>query len=261
MAPEGRAGEGSASGGPAHVLSLERVTVRLAGVPVLEEVSLTVPRGVFLGIVGPNGGGKTTLLRVALGLLRPERGRVLLFGRDVWLGRGLERVGYVPQRAGLDRRFPTSVEELVLTAFPGRRSWGRIGAAEKAAAARAMREVGVWEDRRRAVGRLSGGQQQRAFLARALAGEPELLLLDEPTTGVDPGGREAFFGLLRELQRRRSLTVVMVTHDVGAVAREVTAVACLNRRLVYHGPPAGLGEAGLAERVYGMPVHLVRHDH
>ncbi len=235
--------------------------MHLGGLPVLEDVSLAVARGVFLGVVGPNGGGKTTLLRTALGLVRPTRGRVLLFGRDVRLGWGRERVGYVPQRAGVDRRFPTTVEELVLTGLPVRRLAVSPGPAERAAAERAMREAGVWEERHRPVGRLSGGQQQRAFLARALVGEPELLLLDEPTTGVDPGGREAFFSLLRDLQRVRSLTVVMVTHDVGAVAREVTAVACLNRRLVYHGPPGGLADAGSLEQVYGMPVHVVRHDH
>ncbi len=264
------AGEAAAAAGPATdsdvqpVIQAEGVDFAYDGPPVLEGINLTVWAGEFLGIVGPNGGGKTTLLKLILGRLRPRRGAVRLFGRPVAVFRDWQRVGYVPQRGHLlDARFPATVGEVVATGRYGRAGLFRpLGRDDRRAVDRALEAVGLVHLRGRLVGRLSGGEQQRALIARALAGEPELLVLDEPTVGVDAQAQEAFYGLLRHLNRDLGMTLILVSHDVGVVTTEVRQLACVNRRLVYHGPPAGFtaGREAL-EELYQTPVRLVDHQH
>jgi len=259
-----RAGAHGLQGPGADVVAeLEHVCVDFDGERVLDHVDLRVCRGDFLGVIGPNGAGKTTLLRVLLGRLRPACGHVRLFGQDVKHFREWHRVGYVPQKAvAFESRFPATVLEVVLSGRAGRVGPGRrFGPEDRAAAEAALRTVGLWEVRDRPVGRLSVGQQQRVFVARALANEPELLLLDEPTVGVDPEGEERFYGLLRHLNRERGTTLVLVSHDVAAVAREVSQLACLNRSLVFHGPPEEALRADTLERLYGTRSRVVAHRH
>lgn len=247
----------------APVIELSGVHFSYGAQPVLEDIHLRVQPGEFVGIVGPNGGGKTTLLKVMLGLLRPQRGRVRLFGRDVERFQDWTRIGYVPQVAThFDPRFPATVEEVVAAGrFARAGLFKRLDRADRAAITAALEMVGLEGLRGRLIGRLSGGQQQRAFIARALAGQPELLILDEPTVGVDCEAQEAFYRLLRDLKRELALTLVMVSHDIGVVTEEVDEIACVNRRLVYHGDPRHFpsGE-GLAE-LYGGPVRLLDHRH
>ncbi len=242
---------------------LEHVCVDYDGDRVLDQVNLSIRRGDFLGLIGPNGAGKTTLLRVLLGLVRPSCGHVRLFGQDLRAFRAWHRVGYVPQKAvAFDPRFPATVMEVVLSGRAGRAGVGRrFGPQDRQAAEAALRTAGLWEVRDRMAGRLSVGQQQRVFVARALANDPELLLLDEPTVGVDPEGEERFYALLRHLHREKGTTVVLVSHDVAAVAREVSKLACLNRTLVYHGPPGEALRAGALERLYGTRNVVVAHRH
>ena len=242
------------------IVQLDQVTVAFQDVLVLDEVSLSVPPGSFLALLGPNGAGKTTLLKVILGLVRPTAGTVRVFGRHPWeLDGERSRIGYVPQVLSVDLNFPVRAAEAVLM---GR--YGRIGLLhrpalkDRAAADRAMERVGITDLASRPIARLSGGQRQRVFLARALANEPDLLLLDEPTTGVDPAAGESLYELLRQLHQS-GMTILVVSHDVGVVASYVDGVACLNRRLVAHGRPAEvLGSEELAQ-MYGCDAMFFHH--
>ncbi|MDR7452208.1 MAG: metal ABC transporter ATP-binding protein [Armatimonadota bacterium] len=229
---------------------------------VLEGVTLRIGRGDFLGIIGPNGAGKTTLLRVMLGLLTPSCGHVTLFGTDVRRFRAWYRIGYVPQRPVAERRFPASVFEVVMSGCSARVGPGhRYGVAEREAALQALETVGMAGVRDRVIGRLSPGQQQRVFIARALVHRPELLILDEPTVGVDVDAQEQFYALLRHLNRQLHTTLVLVSHDITVVAREVTRLACLNRSLVFHGDPAEAMRSGALEQLYRAQSLVVAHRH
>jgi len=238
------------------VIEVQGATAGFGGHPVIEHVDFRVAAGEFVGIVGPNGGGKTTLLRVILGLMPLRAGRVRVFGEPPTRGR--RRVGYVPQYPGFSRDFPVSVRQLVLTGRLGATGgWLRYRRADHAIAERALSEVAMAGLGQRPIAALSGGELQRALIARALATEPGILLLDEPTANIDPRVEHDFFELLRVLNRR--ITIIVVTHDIGFVSQYVGRVACLNRTLVHHGTEA-LTPA-VVEQLYGHPVRLVDHQH
>ena len=210
------------------------------GPPALEHVSLAVEQGAFLGIAGPNGGGKTTLLRLALGLERPSSGAVRVFGRSPG-ARGAPRVGYVAQRAQLATGTPVTVRETVETGrLAVRGALGPLRAEDRRVVGQAIERVGL-EDRVGAPLRtLSGGMQQRAFIARALAAEPALLVLDEPTTGVDASAQESLAALLAELRAELGVTILYVSHEFGAVEHVVSRLVLVRGRIVFDGDPAAL---------------------
>ncbi|MDD4860450.1 MAG: ABC transporter ATP-binding protein [Dehalococcoidales bacterium] len=236
------------------LVRLEDVWVFHGDLAVLEGVNLTVKPKDFLGIIGPNGGGKTTLLKVILGLIAPNRGRVLVMGKPPAKGRNI--IGYIPQHSLFDREFPISVWEVVLMGRYGRAGmFKHYSEADRKAAEQALREVGMLEFRNRQVGRLSGGEQQRVFIARALVGEPQLLLLDEPTASVDVNMQAEFYELLEKLKHK--MAIVLVSHDIGAISIYVDDIACINRRLFYQGTKQIDAEA--LETIYGCPIHLVDH--
>ncbi len=237
------------------VIQFDDVSFAYPNTPVLENVNLTIRRGDFACLVGPNGGGKTTLLRLILGLLRPDCGRVRLFGQPPEQGR--RRVGYMPQHAQLDPQFPVRVWDVVLMGRLGGRMFGPYSAADRARAAEALAEVGLADFRRRPLAALSGGQRQRVLIARALACDPELLLLDEPTASLDPLVQDDMTELLRRLNER--LTVVLVSHDVGFVIQHVKTVVCVNRGVAVHPAAPITGESIRA--LYGQDVQFVHHDH
>ncbi len=246
------------------VLQLEGVSFHYGDLPVLEDVSLAVEPGDFLGLIGPNGSGKTTLLWVMLGLLTPTAGRVRLFGTAPAAFREWRRLGYVPQKTSIDPALPATVEEVVATGLVATRPLGGVrgaGAAGRARVRDALVRVGMEAHAPARIGALSAGQQQRALIARALVSDPELLVLDEPTGGVDPEAQASFYALLRRLNRDRHVTIVLVSHDIGVVAREVTTLACLNRRLIFHGPPADFLSPAAFTALYGPAVRLVSHEH
>ncbi|MEM3506058.1 MAG: ABC transporter ATP-binding protein [Candidatus Bathyarchaeia archaeon] len=220
--------------------------------PILENISLSIEQNDFLAIIGPNGGGKTTLLKVILGLINPNKGDVKVFGEEPQKARKL--IGYVPQYTFFDRDFPISVFDVILM--------GRYGGVfknyskeDKEATFNALKTVDMLEFKDRQIGKLSGGQLQRVFVARAIVREPKLLLLDEPMSSIDPGMQKSFYELLLKLKEK--MAIVLVTHDISVISAYVEKIACLNRKLFYHGSI----EAGLKklEEVYQCPIELIAH--
>ena len=236
------------------VIEVDQVDFAYDGNRVLEGITLGVQEGDFLGVVGPNGSGKTTLLKIILGLLRPSRGTVRVFGRSPERGRRL--IGYVPQHANLDANFPISVMDVVLIGCVGRAPLlGGYRKRDRAAAEKAMNEAETLDLRNRRFGTLSGGQQQRVLLARALVGNPELLLLDEPTASIDGRVEQDIYDLLKKLNEK--VTIVLVSHDLGFISTYVNKVACVNRRLVCNPTKEITGD--IIEACYSGPVHMLQH--
>jgi len=215
-------------------LELHGVSVRLGGRRVLEDVSLRVERGELLCLLGPNGGGKTTLLRAVLGLVPLESGRLELLGEPAAETRG--RIGYLPQRKGFAEDFPATPAELIASALRGAWPW-RLRRSERERALAVLERVGARELLDRPLARLSGGQTQRVFLARALAIDPPLLLIDEPLAGLDPEGREGFLTALSRIGEDERTAAIVVTHEPETVSRFARRVAYLDRRLAAVGPP------------------------
>jgi zinc transport system ATP-binding protein len=224
----------------------------------LEQVSLRVQAGEFVALVGPNGSGKSTLLKVLLGLLPPAAGRSTVFGsppeqlRDRW------RLGYVPQRPALARDLPATVEEVVAAGRLARTGWWRrLGAADREQVAHAMESVQLLDLRDRPVSELSGGQQQRAFIAKAFASGPELLILDEPVAGVDADSQLRFRDSLTHLVREHGAAVLLVSHELGAVADDLDRVVVLRQgRVFFDGPPAELAAQGVSLGVHREDLPL-----
>jgi zinc transport system ATP-binding protein len=243
-------------------VELEDVDFAYGEVRVLERINLTVEPGDFLGIIGPNGSGKTTLIRIMLGLAEPARGAVRLFGHPPSSFRQWGRVGYVPQRATLDPALPATVREVVATGLlPTLGMLGRIRSAHRKRIGEVLSQVGMEAHGAARIGALSTGQQQRVLIARALVSNPELLILDEPTGGVDPEAQTSFYALLQHLHREREVTLILVSHDIGVVAKEVTKLACLNRRLIFHGRPGDFLSDAALTALYGPSVRVVSHQH
>jgi zinc transport system ATP-binding protein len=240
-------------------LQARDLTVRFGDYLALEDVSFSLPAGAFLTIVGPNGGGKTTLLRVFLGLVEPTGGQARAWGMppDRLAASG---VGYVPQIKTLDRLFPARAVELVATGLAPSWPW-RLGGERRAQALAALERVGASKLAERPAARLSGGQLQRVYLARAIARHPRLVLLDEPAAGLDAGGEADLYAILEGYQRQSGATIVMITHDWDAVHHHATRVLLLNRRLISFGAPSEALAEHYFERAFGHVGHPHRHDH
>lgn len=235
-------------------------------VPALDRVSIQVHAGERLGILGPNGGGKSTLLKLMLGLIRPASGSIRIFGLTPAEALRSRAIGYVAQRVEAELAFPICAREAVLMAVElDARPWSRRTRASRDLAALCLERVGAASFADRPVGSLSGGQLQRVMIARALGRQPRVLLMDEPTVGIDPSGQQRFGELVAKLRAELGLTIVIVSHDVRAIAAGCDRVACLSRTLHYHDSPAGLTPAVLAEvfkhdlaAVFG-DVHMDAH--
>lgn len=237
-------------------VQLEQVSFAYTSPQVLTEVSVRIGCGDLACMVGPNGGGKTTLLKLMLGLIQPDAGRVRVFGQAPESVR--PRIGYMPQATRLDPRFPVTVLDVVLMGRLGRSTrFGRYGKSDRAAAWEALDWVGLTDLAGQSLSILSGGQKQRVLIARALACGPELLLLDEPTANLDARAEDELYSLLQRLNR--SMTIVLVSHDVGFVTGFVKTVICVNRTVAVHATEEVTGDV-IAE-MYGRDVRMVRHDH
>ncbi len=230
---------------------------------VLKDVQLNIHKGDYVGVIGPNGGGKTTLLKVMLGLIKPKTGTVKLFGKDIRTFKDWTKIGYVPQKAvHFDAQFPATVEEVVAMGLYGKVGlFRRLGKEDKLKIQSALDSVSMTEFKERLIGDLSGGQQQRVFIARALISDPEVIFLDEPTVGVDVHAQEEFYRLLEKLNHEMSLTLVLVSHDIDVVANEVTELACVNQTIVYHGSPKEFVKGDYIKKLYGKDSKFILHDH
>lgn len=196
---------------------------------MLENISFKADQGDLLGIIGPNGAGKTTLFSLILGLLEGYQGKITLFNEDIRNNRkALKRIGYIPQKKNINQGFPATVEEIVSLGVLGRKT-------NKDVIISALKIVGLLEQKDKRIGELSGGQQQRVLIAKALVNEPELLILDEPTTGIDLETQDRFYTLLRELNSERNITIILASHDLDAINRLANKVACVNRKMSFHG--------------------------
>ena len=233
------------------------VSFAYGSTPIVDDVDLSVGRGEFVALVGPNGSGKSTLLRVLLGVLHAARGSVRLLGSppsevaDRW------RIGYVPQRPTLAPDVPATVREIVTTGRIARRGWWRtLRAADLDAVAHAIESVGLADVADQPITQLSGGQQQRAFIARAFAGEPELLVLDEPIAGIDAESQRRFKGSLVHLIAEHGAGVLLVSHELSAVADVIDRVVVLKHKVMFDGPPARLIEEGVSLGVHQADLPL-----
>jgi zinc transport system ATP-binding protein len=249
------AGRPASAPAPAPVVEFRQVSFAYTREPVLQEVSFEVKPGEFVSAVGPNGGGKTTLLRLILGTVRPDAGEVRVFGGPP--ERARSRVGYVPQYARFDPLFPVTVLDVVRMGRVGSLAGGPYRRQDREMAREALATVGLEELRRRPFSALSGGQRQRILIARALATHPELLLLDEPTASVDRAATAKLYELLVELAKR--LTILLVSHDTGVVSQFVSGVLCVNRTVAKHPISRLTGE--MLSELYGADIALVRHEH
>jgi len=233
----------------ANALELEHVSFSYSENAVLSDITLTVPKGDYLGIIGPNGAGKTTLLKLALGLLVPKKGSVRLFGKDIAQFTRWAKIGYVPQSVThFDAMFPATANEVALMGrYAARGLFHAITKTDRRRAHFALEQVGMEAYRNRLIGELSGGQQQRVFIARALAADPDIIFLDEPTIGVDQNARADFYVLLKRLNKELGMTLVLVSHDVETVAHEAKHLACVDHSIVYDGTPEGFFSHGRAK--------------
>jgi len=242
--------------------------VRLAGVraaydgrPALDDVTFDVGEGTFTALIGPNGAGKSTCLKLLLGLVRPQAGRVEVFGETA--GSGASGIGYVPQSVEIPKGFPISVEEVALMGRYGALGPGRRPKADDRERVRfALEQVHLADLAPRRFQDLSGGQQQRALIARALVGEPRLLLLDEPTAGLDSGARARFYALVCDLQHAQGLTLLCATHDLDVVGDHADNLILLDRTVQAHGPPDEVLQSEAMSRAYPFPkAHVHEHSH
>lgn len=234
-----------------HIIEVDNLSYSYEHERVLENVSVTMRAGDFVGIIGPNGGGKSTFVKILLGLLKPDYGSVSLFGKPVEKFKDWHRIGYVSQHAAhMSADFPISINEVV-----------SMSNSDKDAIQNAISIVGLEAYDKRLVRELSGGQKQRVFIARALATNPSLLVLDEPTVGVDAESQEAFYALLHTLHEKKKLTILLISHDIEVIAREVNSVICLNKNLIYHGLPNDIINSDVIQTVYGKHARYIAHTH
>jgi zinc transport system ATP-binding protein len=247
-----------------NLLASEGLCYSYDATEVLSDISFGVSAGDYLGIVGPNGCGKSTLVRALLGLLPPSRGKVTLFGVDQGDFRQWHRIGYLPQRLRfLNPHFPATVTEVVALGLLGAKHFPkRLTAADRERVAVAIERMGIGALRKRLIGELSGGQQQRALLARAMVCDPELLILDEPTTALDPETRDSFYALLRELNRERRTAIVLITHDTWNIGRHAERFIYLDKRVVFDGTFEEFCRSAEMTRFFGEHAgRTIYHEH
>lgn len=246
-----------------NIISIKDVCFSYDKNEILKNITLNIHQGDYVGIIGPNGAGKTTLLKLILGLLPLPSGSITLFSQDIKHFKGWYRVGYVPQKAtSFDAHFPVTVEEVVLM---GR--YAKLGLfknpfkKDKEVVESSLKQVGMQPYKKRLIGDLSAGQQQRVFIARAIAGQPEIIFLDEPTTGVDKASQDDFYGLLKSLNQKFGLTIVLISHDIERITKEVMHIACVDHTLIsYSSSEEFLKESAL---VHGASHHfnIIHHQH
>lgn len=239
------------------IISIKELSFRYTSEPVLDGVNLDLSKGDYIGLVGPNGSGKSTLVKSLLGLLPPQSGSIELFGQPIAQFSEWHRIGYVPQHVFRgDRAFPATVREVVESGHMRENTiLCQLGIRKCEPITEALETAGVDHLVHRRIGELSGGERQRVFIARALVSHPELLILDEPTAGIDQTAQEAFYDLLETLNRKRGITILLISHDLEVIAHEAKTAVCLNHRVIYSGPAAALHDESVVRRLFGARIH------
>lgn len=247
-----------------NIIEIKNLSFRYGNINVLDDINMQISRGEFVGLIGPNGSGKSTLLKIILGLLNPQQGEVTLFGHPVNRFNAWDKIGYVSQKANsFNTGFPATVHEVVAMGLYGKKGvFKPLNKLDKEKIRKAIELVGLSEFEKRNIGKLSGGQQQRTFIARALVNDPELLILDEPTVGIDVESTKQFYNLLDNLNKELGITIILVSHDIGVVTKQVTQIACLNKKLHFHGSPEEFDQnQNVLQKIYGVDMGLVNHHH
>jgi len=244
------------------IITVDDVSFSYNGKRVLDNIQLEIMPGAYLGLIGPNGSGKTTLLKLMIGLLEPKSGKIDLFGKPLHQVKDWTRLGYIPQKATwFENKFPITVWETVsLGRIAKKGLLAKFNKDDKRAINNALSKVSLLPYKNKLLAELSGGQQQRAFIAKALASNPELLILDEPTVGIDARSQEDFYELLAQLNKEGK-SIVIVSHDISVIANEVTSLACLNKTLVYHGTPKKFIKDDYIKQLYGKDRRFIIHEH
>lgn len=246
------------------IVATDRLSFRFNSIEILSDITFALKQGEFLGIVGPNGSGKTTLIRLLLGLMQPTGGSITLFGQTVALFSEWHRVGYLPQKiAAFNPHFPATVGEVVaLGLLAGKNFPRRTARSDRVFIDDALKLMDIMPIRNKLIGELSGGQLQRALIAKALVAGPELLILDEPTTALDPEGRERFFATLKDLNALKGVTIIMITHDLGTIGQHASRLLYLDKNLIFYG---GFDDFCLSEDMTNYfgeySQHLICHRH
>lgn len=229
---------------------------------ILQNINFNVKRGEYVAVIGPNGGGKSTLMKLLLGLIAPTKGDISIFGQKNGYAKD-GKIGYVAQQASqIDRNFPITVSEVVNLGTSSRDSlFGSKNNQKASHIEKIMEKMGIADLKNRRIAKLSGGQIQRVMIARALVSRPQILILDEPNTGVDRESQRKFYELLKNLNREENITILFVTHDLGVIADDVNSVLCINRTLLACHNPHEILNCSDMSKLYGMDVHLVCHHH
>jgi zinc transport system ATP-binding protein len=245
------------------VFEVKNLFFEANGQQILKEISLSILPGDYCAIIGPNGGGKTTLIRLLLGLEKPTKGTIKLFGQPLNRFKRWHKIGYVPQRAAqLDQSFPATVLEVVkMGRIASQRLFSRESKADKAAIEEAMVKMDVIDIKDKLIGELSGGQRQRVMIARALASQPEVLILDEPNTGVDAVSQNRFYRLLKELNDEAGMTIVFITHDIGVIVDDIGRLFTVNQTLLTCNDPKEAISCDDMSALYGIDAHLIHNHH
>lgn len=246
------------------VLAVKELSFRFNSSDVLSDVSLTVHRGDYIGLVGPNGSGKTTLIKIVLGLLKPYRGRIALFGTDSAAFSQWGRIGYLPQKVStLNPRFPATVREVVAMGILAKKRFPKyLDRSDEDVIDGALELLDIGILKQRLIGELSGGQQQRVLVARAIVNNPELLILDEPTSALDPETRERFFTLLERLNKESGITIIIVTHDIGNIGKYSSKLLYVDKSIMFYGSfDEFCGSSEITEMFGAYAQHIICHRH
>jgi len=245
------------------VFEVKGLSYRINNSDILKGIDFVVTKGEYSAVIGPNGGGKTTLIRLLLGLEKKSEGSIKLFGKEQKSFKDWDKIGYVPQRVSqIDQYFPATVEEVVKMGRTAKRGlFSRETQLDRETVEEAMRKMDVQNLRNKLIGELSGGQRQRVMIARALASEPEVLILDEPNTGVDMVSQNRFYSLLRELNKNDGMTILFITHDVGVIADDIQSMLCINQTLLACNNPHEVLSCSEMSKLYGIDAHLIHHHH
>ena len=248
------------------IFDVENLSFSVHGQAILQNISFQVFNGEYIAVIGPNGGGKTTLIRMLLGLEKPTSGEIRIFGKKLKLFKEWHKIGYVPQRAShVDANFPATVEDIVKMGRIAKRGvFAGMSHEDKASVADAMRKMDIENLKDKMVGTLSGGQRQRVMIARALASSPEVLILDEPNTGVDVKSQQRFYKLLAKLNREEGITILFITHDIGVIVDDIGRLFTINQKATICNDPKKVLSCEDMSELYGIEAHLIhnhKHEH